>query len=245
MSKTITYLILSIITLLTACQSQQVMRRTPNFQYSAPSTQAIGSAGLTFGLVNPIFLNKEIYVAPEPFKQMAINMGNDFEELLTGKGYTIRGPFNSRDEMVYSDKTHSDMILGIEINIVFGGQRNVDLIKAGTVNFNGLRNYRTSGNITLAGNLVLTGYAPMTMEKIWKKNISLEQFPVVYKGTKQWEGVQPTIWDEIAEDNAVHNAILKELEKYYVSALNLAWKQIDLEDMKLAVAEAKKADAKK
>lgn len=44
-------------------------------------------------------------------------MGNDFEKLLTAKGFTIRGPFRSRDEMVYNDKRNSDFVLQVEIDL--------------------------------------------------------------------------------------------------------------------------------
>jgi hypothetical protein len=48
---------------------------------------------------------------------MAVNMGNDFEEMLTDKGFTVRDPFGSRDERVYNDKVHSNFVLEIGIDI--------------------------------------------------------------------------------------------------------------------------------
>ncbi len=48
---------------------------------------------------------------------MAISMGNDFAELLTAKGFTIRGAFGSRDEMVYNDKLYSSFILEIGVEL--------------------------------------------------------------------------------------------------------------------------------
>jgi hypothetical protein len=38
--------------------------------------------------------------------------------------------------------------------------------------------------------------------------------------------------------------MIVELEKYYASSLNLVWKQIDVEDMRRAAKESKKADSK-
>ncbi len=60
-------------------------------------------------------------------------MGVDFEELLIAKGYSIRGPFSSYDEVVFRDKQDSDLLMEVEINFnVEAGQgalKNLSSIK--------------------------------------------------------------------------------------------------------------------
>lgn len=95
----------------------EVQRIPAKFDFNPPSQETVGSANATIAIVKPTFVgqNPEYYVSP--FKEMAINMGNDFEELLAAKGFTVRGPFNSRDEMVYNDKVNSSFIFEVSIDL--------------------------------------------------------------------------------------------------------------------------------
>src|SRR5689334_19632488 len=68
------------------------------FDFTPPTRNNVGATNITIALVKPRFVgdNPEYYV--EPFNEMASSMANDFQELLTAKGFTIRGPFGSHDE---------------------------------------------------------------------------------------------------------------------------------------------------
>ncbi len=48
--------------------------------------------------------------------------------------------------------------------------------------------------------------------------------------------------EELNKDNKVYNTLSSESEKYYDKTLNLAWQQIDPEEMKTVADQAKKAD---
>jgi hypothetical protein len=203
-----------------------IQRVPAKFDFSPPSRTNAGASNLVIALIKPRFVgdNPEYYVAP--FNEMASSMANDFEELLTAKGFTIRGPFGSRDEMVYNDKTSSSFAL--EINIDLNPQ-----YKRTTKYDPGLgvlipASYKTSGEIILGGTLIITASSPQYGEKIWKKNIALDRSTFTYVGTQKWIDV-PSMADELKEDNEVYNILTRELEKYYSKALSLAWQQIELQ----------------
>ncbi len=237
----------------TAKQSttQPPVQRIPaKFDYSPPSRAQAASTGITIAIVKPTYVGQNPEYFVPPFNEMAVSMGNDFEEMLTAKGFTMRGPFGSRDEMVYNDKVNSSFVL--EIGIDINPQYNRKYQPTTKTNWGSLFNknapsttttYAMNGQVTLAGTLVINAKSAQYGELIWKKNISLESSSFTYIGSLTWTGV-PTMADELKQDNKVYNAISLELEKFYLKALGLAWQQIDPAEMKTVGEQAKKADKK-
>jgi hypothetical protein len=209
------------------------------FDFSPPSRQQAGSAAMTIALIKPVYVtpNPEYYV--QPFPEMSSSMANDFEEMLTAKGFTIRGPFNSRDAMVYNDKQSCSFAFIVEIDLQPNYNRKYKY-DSGLGAFVPA-SYKMSGEITLGGNLVLTASSPQYGEKIWKKSIALDKSSFTYSSTMKWNAV-PTVADELKQDTEFYNLLSKELEAFYDKALNLAWQQIDLAEMKTVAEQAKKAD---
>ncbi len=116
-------------------------------------------------------------------------MANDFDEMLTAKGFTIKGPFGSRDEMVYNDKMNSDF--AFEVNIDLRPQYNrkyTPMTNWGTlVDKNASQNlYRMNGEITFSGDLIITAASLQYGEKLWKKNIHLQPQSFTYVGSAKW-----------------------------------------------------------
>jgi hypothetical protein len=229
----------------TQSTSTGVQRIPAKFDYSPPSRAQVGSTGLILALIKPRFVDKGAiapqYLAP-PFNDMAVSMGNDFEELLSAKGFTMRGPFGSRDEMVYNDKQNSSFALEINIDLN-GSQYNQKYKYYPGIGSLVLPTYRMTGDVILGGDLIITASSPQYGEKIWKKNIRLETISFKYEGSIKWNNM-PSIADELRKDNVVYNAFARELEKYYQQAMNLAWQQIDPAEMKMVADQAKKADKK-
>jgi hypothetical protein len=80
-------------------------------------------------------------------------------------------------------------------------------------------------------------------ELLWTKSIALEASSFSYAGQLRWNAV-PSMADELKQDNLVYNTLSSELEKLYLRALNLAWQQIDVAEMKTVAEQGKKADKK-
>lgn len=215
------------------------------FDFSPPSRKEAGATKLTIALLNPVYIGKEPEYFVAPFAEMASSMNNDFEELLTAKGFTIRGPFRSRDEMVYSDKTGSDFAFTVEIDLHPTYNRKTEEVISFAVLAPGgySTSYKMKGEITLGGTLVITASSPQYGEKLWKKNIALDKTSFTYTGTIKWTR-PPSVSEELRQDNLFYNVLARELEKFYTQALGLAWQQIDAEEMKAVAEQAKKADKK-
>jgi len=74
----------------------------PEFDFSPPSPVAPGSTEIKMGLIEPIYSGIFLYPNKPPFTQFRKNMGNDFEEILTARGYILKGPYEAYDLMTYS-----------------------------------------------------------------------------------------------------------------------------------------------
>lgn len=230
--------------------SSKVQRAQAKFDFIPSSQAPIGASKMTIAIVKPIFVSQNPEYLVSPFPEMALSMGNDFEELLTAKGFTIRGPFNSRDEMVYNEKVNSSFILEIQIDL--HPEYNTDLISHSKTTLANLliaseplayTFYSTKGTITFGGNLILTALSPQYGEKIWKKSIALDKTTFPYVGTQIYDS-RPNMALQLSSDNSVYNSVSKELEKFYNYSLDLVWKQIDPEEMKIVTKQAKEADSK-
>jgi len=244
------------LVLFTGCKtvkeySQVVVDRVPaKFDFAPPTKAGIASADMTIAILKPSFVKGNAEYLVEPFPTMAKNMGNDFEELLSSKGFTMRGPFVSRDEMVYNEKVNSSFILEISIDLMPNYSatllshrhklRGSILLGIPPSTYFG---YTTKGNITFTGNLVLTALSPQYGEKIWKKNIALDKITFPYEGSKEWDS-KPEMNQELSQDPLVYNTVSTELDKLYNSILTLVWRQIDPAEMKTVTIQAKKADSR-
>ena len=89
----------------------------PDFAFSPPSPVAPGSAGINIAMIEPTYSGNFIYARKSPFKQFRDNMGKDFEQILTARGYILKGPYETYDLMTYSDKNECELGLDIEINV--------------------------------------------------------------------------------------------------------------------------------
>lgn len=229
--------------------SEPPAQRIPaRFDFSPPSRAQVASSGVTIAIVRPTYVGKNPEYFVPPFNEMAASMGNDFEELLTAKGFTVRGPFGSRDEMVYNDKITSNFIM--EIGIELNPQYNRRYTTTTKTNWGSIidknapattSTQKMNGEITLGGNLVINAKSAQYGELIWKKNIALEATSFTYVGSLSWNGI-PTMAEELRKDNVVYNTLSKELEKFYQKTLDLAWQQIDPAEMKTIAEQGKKAD---
>ena len=228
-----------------------VQRVPAKFDFTPPSRSQMASTDITIAIVKPTYIDKNAEYFVPPFDEMATSMGNDFEELLTAKGFTVRGPFGSRDEMTYNDKINSSFVLEISIDLQPHYNRSKTTITH-KPSFSELLvdknapttyTYKISGEVTFAGNLVINARAPRYGELIWKKNIALQASSFNYNGILTWNGI-PSMAEELNQDNQVYNTVSTELEKYYLKALALAWQQIDPEEMKTVADQAKKSDKK-
>jgi hypothetical protein len=221
-------------------KAEEEERFNPKFSYSPPTSDTVGSAGVTIALLNPIFLNKDIQNLGSPFRDFAKAMADDIDELLTSKGFKVRGPFSSFDEMVVSDKFSSDFILQITIDIEPNTVRKWQTIMQLLSNAN---LYRVSqGDVSLNGKVKFTALSCFSKEKLWTKNIDLIQKKFSYTGSIKWPTNNVNQITELNQDVNLWNPVCKTMEEYYKEAFDILYKQFEKSEM-VSVAElSKKTD---
>ena len=111
----------------------QPPRETITFDYVPTAEAPPGSADVTFAIVGAKFMAPTLQqqtlalqqgivlpsAAPPPplFQELTRNMTKDFGEVLTARGYTVKGSYRALDEMIYPDKEGSDLILTAQVKL--------------------------------------------------------------------------------------------------------------------------------
>lgn len=200
-----------------------VTKKTFSFDYKPLTADSLGSAHMTLALVDPNYANDFTYGQSELFRRFRESMGKDIEEIVISNGFTLKGPYDSFDEMVYNDKKNVDLVIEIEIKPEFTGSegRLIPLVPGVSDT-----KYRYSGKLSMVGKINLVGIEPLTEEKVWVKSLEIPPITDMTIATSYYYP-KSTIEDEkqVVEDPAVYNvvgealksdyhAIMKEIETY-------------------------------
>lgn len=199
----------------------------PVYDFSPPSSVEPGSSKLNIALFDPIYPGNFSYSNKSPFKQFRSSMGKDFEEILTSRGYVVKGPYESYDLMTYSDKTECELALfaDIEMNIdkTSGGWKYVQPGIYGTGNFS-----RFDGTLTISGKITLYISETFTKQKLIVKSLPIPQTDIIVHGEKK-PGLQQG--DVTLDDPGVHNPIATALQEFYQSTMKRTWDLLPKEDL--------------
>ena len=243
------YFILVAISLLllSGCGSMgniptQEVRTVKNYDWTPPMIAPAKSSDVTLLLVKPSFA-KQFENEKEPiFKKFRENMGVDFEEMLIARGYSIRGPFASYDEIVFKDKQDADLLMRVEIDFNYEAQQGALKYSADFASAmlgKEAYKYRLDGNLYVGGKVNIIVYEPSTKEKLWIKSISLED-KTIYLKTKKY-----SYKNDCFKDAGYLNAMQSVLDEYYQSAMDLGWKYLEPAELKQLKAQVKAIRSKK
>jgi hypothetical protein len=209
-------------------------KHIPSFDFSPPSREAINSQGIRVALIKTAFNKRRMPVKDRlrfrkpPYSDFKNSVSDDLEEILTAKGLTVLGPFNTHDEMVFSDKKDADMLIRIDIELK--ERRNWRTKTFPT--YSGDVYYRVYGGVQISGKLNLTIMDPIDQEKFFKKSIELDPMDVSFGDPlTKWYST-PTLADLLKDDPNVYNPVAKALESCYSGALNNVWRHIDSRELK-------------
>lgn len=226
---------ISTALILLGCVATQTVTPTkyhPNFGFTPESRAQISDKSLTVAIIDPVFSDGEENRLYEPYSDFVRNMADDIEETLNANGFKIKGPYKSRDEMVYGDKLNSDF--AIEVNIEVLGEKGD--FGARSLSFGEAMLYKDcyklGGTFYHKGRITLTATDPIDGEKFWKKTVELDKKPVVTNGTQIHCGPIAKINNaKILSDVGVYNPVAKVLESYYSDALTSISRHIDHREM--------------
>ena len=208
-------------------------RYSPSFSYPPPTRTQTASSGITVALIKPTFANKQDNLVA-PLQVFTSAMQSEVEVLLIAKGLKVKGPFNSTDERVFSDKKQSDFTLIISINWVAQSNRTWKTIR-GPGDFKIKKH-----DVNINCNLDITAVSNFSSEKLWKKHFPLSPINVSYEGKRNWKDKEVTFWEEFKVEDKLANPINQALETHYKEAMEFLWRQFESEEVKAIVEEAKK-----
>jgi len=204
--------------------------KVAQYDYEPSVKEKAKSAQVVFLLVDPAYQDKFKYSSYKLFTDFSKAMSSDFNEALTQKGYTVRGPFEYYDQVVYSDKKESDLMLSVDIDFDLNDQN----VKWNPVNYLSgsgrnaryvLSHYNISGFFVLSGKVNLIVSEPITREKLWAKSIPLKQVEIPI--TNYYQILENNYNSSLLKDPNVINPIVSALEQYYKTVFTTAWLNLD------------------
>jgi osmotically-inducible protein OsmY len=229
----------------TAQQTAQTTKQTFTFDYTPTQSTKSGSVPMVVALLKPYYAPTFQNGSNELFSNFRQALGGDIEELIIAKGFTIKGSYQAFDEMVYEAKQRTDMAIQIEINPRFtAGEGNW---KANYhVNLTGAsyNTYTYDGKVSLIGKINLSGFEPLTHEKIWSKSVStpnVENISIQTTGTytRQLQDF------ELYKDPGVYNAIGKALGTQYQGIMEKIAAHFNAEEFMTLKSQIKELKSKK
>ncbi len=208
------------------------VKYNPQFSYTPQQRTQISTSSLSVAIIDPVFSNGEDNQLVEPYASFVRNMADDMEEVLNANGFKIKGPYKTRDEMVYGDKLNSDFAIEIEVEMLSeAGDFGKRALSFGDALL--YKNaYRLGGTFYHKGRIILTATDPIDGEKFWKKTVDLDRMAVTTNGNLKFTGAVSTLRDEvILQDTGIYNPVAKVLESYYSQTMQNLSRQIDPREM--------------
>ena len=197
------------------------------FDYSPPETTP-GSANLTFAVVGAEIVDERRGTPIPLFKTFASNMTKDFAEILTARGFSVKGPFQDYDRMTYSDKEGTDLILTAEVEFS-SDTTQLRYSSIGTIN----------GSIIVSCHVNLVAKESLTRNRLWTKSVAITPITVELISRKAYPN-GARLARLLVNENKFHNDLGRALEGQYNEVLNRIYGYIEPEDMATVGEAAKK-----
>lgn len=217
--------------------------KTPNYDYVPAESK--GRNNITLALVKPIFAPTMKYGQLKMFRDYSEHMAMDFEEIVTKRGYTLRGPFAGASDMVYDDKRICSLYLQPEI-LIDMDMANVKYLAHSSTEVIGGRlqtvtSYSFTGTITLTGRINMMFMEPFTQEKIKILSISQPQKTISILSQRRY--LDYDFYNVLVnhKDAGVINPIISALEECYQTSLTTAYNHLDPQEIAMYVDDAKSA----
>ena len=220
-----------------------VQRITPTFDYTPAADAEPMSAKITFAVVGSRF------ETPVPlFERFSSNMARDFAEILTARGFTIRGPFVNYDEMTFPDKENSNLVLSATVDFTpdtsglafrqfgTGVWTNAIPVLSGTSDQS--PKYKVKGTVRVEGRVTLVVAESLTNEKMWTKSVDINPINVGLEGVHVFGTPPSTLAEVLQHENQFYTDLGKALAGRYVEIMEKTHAYIDPREMALVDRQA-------
>jgi hypothetical protein len=229
--------------------SPVIAKQTFTFDYTPKESAKLGSASMVLAFIRPVYVSNFSYSGNELFRRFKTGLSGDIEELLIAKGFSLKGPYEGREEMVFEDKKIIDMAVNIEISPEFSSIQGEWSSKYHVpINLLGASNpyytYSYNGKVSLTGKINIAGFEPLTNEKIWAKSVSIpnvENIPITTENTYTARLTDA----QLMEDPAVYNTIGKALKTQYDGIMDKIAAHFNVEELKSLQTQIRELKSKK
>ncbi len=198
----------------------------PDYDFAPPSRVEAGSAKIKIALFQPIYPSNFANSTISPFDKFRSGMSTDFEELLTARGYVIKGPYDSYDNMTYSDKTQCELGLIVELALNIketsgGWKMNLGVYTKG--------NQEYKATLTLSGKVNIYVIETFTKQKLLVRSVNVPQSDLEVTSEGKYElGLTGIPY----KDPGIHNPIANALSGFYKSTMKQAWDLLEEDELK-------------
>lgn len=111
--------------------------------------------------------------------QLMTALNNNFESILTAKGFNTKGPYQTFDDIAYGDKKQMYLAVVPRLNLAVVQKSDGVSCKA--------THCVDSGNVQITGEMLLKVIEPLTGQSMLNKRINLSDFNISESYTKEWE----------------------------------------------------------
>lgn len=225
-----------------ACYTQSAVQSTDNqlenvnFNHSPKNQASPDSVDMGIILISLDFSKRTFkYYGYRPFTDFKHSLQGDIEEIITSRGYTFRGPYAGYDEITYSDKLSTDLVVEIEMSPVIQSLTPEPWIEHRKLKYNGytgtwgyIYSYDYLARLSVSGKIKITFSEIMSHEKISIKNVEITEtiFDVASVNRFKSSNTIPI------KDPGLYNPLVKALEQVYQSALDKTWDFFDPMELK-------------
>jgi len=226
----------------TACASsggQQALSPVyqPSFDYEPPERAEVAEAEITIALLQPQWPDDIPVAWRDVATEFERAMSKDFEELLTARGFTVKGPYDTHDRMVYSEKEGSHLLLIPELRVTGRFQQPLDVEHSTEIVLLGDNKeiYKIrQGSVTLGGSVSFVVSEPFTQEKLWVQSIDLPDYQRSFAGELKYEAAPAHPFGEPQFQTAVNET----LEEIYGVIMKESWDRIEPNQLTVLKGEA-------
>ena len=247
-------------------------RVAPSFDYTPAQQAEPASANITFAVVGTEFATQTALelggsraAAQIPlFENFSSSMTGDFAEILTARGYSIRGPFRTYDEIPFPDKEGSNLVLQARVEFASDTSQ---LVAAGTARSAAGRvagtvagavvpivgvaralgrvatgggpsvGSRVEGTVRVEARVTLIVSESVTRETMWTKSVEIEPINVSIEGTQVYP-VEPDLTMVLENENQFYTDLGKALEGLYEEIMERTHLYLDPREMALVDKQA-------
>lgn len=206
---------------------------TPNFVFTPPASVSATKNSMSIAILMPgskgsFFetFNSDSGIKPT-VNNFLMSYQTDLEKVIVAKGFTTSGAYAAYDEMTFSQKERSSLIMKPEISFNIVVQQGL---------------FGEGSKATASGSVVIEFLEPLSKEKVWIKHFDLPETTQevqmsLLRGPDGYLAKNP---DGSLRYGLSSNSTITLLNSFYATAFGKIWNQLDSREISALKADADK-----